>query len=41
VADLVVLSADPTSDIRHTRDIVYMFSEGRRYEAPKAVSGKR
>lgn len=31
-ADLVVLSADPTADIRHTRDIVYVFRDGRRYE---------
>jgi len=31
-ADLVVLSADPTADIRHTRDIVYVFRDGRRYQ---------
>jgi imidazolonepropionase-like amidohydrolase len=30
-ADLVVLSGDPTTDIRHTRDIVYVFRDGRRY----------
>ena len=30
-ADLVVLSADPTADIRHTRDIVWVFQGGRRY----------
>jgi imidazolonepropionase-like amidohydrolase len=30
-ADLVVLSADPLADIRHTRDIVYVFQAGRRY----------
>src|SRR5262249_54516666 len=30
-ADLVVLSADPTADIRHTRDIVAVFKGGRRY----------
>ena len=40
-ADLVVLSADPTADIRHTRDIVYVFRDGRRYlplaaRAPRA-----
>jgi imidazolonepropionase-like amidohydrolase len=34
-ADLVVLSADPTTDIRHTRDIVWVFHAGRRY-APLA-----
>jgi imidazolonepropionase-like amidohydrolase len=34
-ADLVVLSADPTADIRHTRDIVYVVRAGRRY-APLA-----
>jgi imidazolonepropionase-like amidohydrolase len=32
LADLVVLSADPSTDIRHTRDIVYVFRAGRRYE---------
>jgi imidazolonepropionase-like amidohydrolase len=31
-ADLVVLSADPTADIRHTRDILYVFRDGRRYQ---------
>lgn len=30
-ADLVVLSADPTHDISHTRDIVYVYRNGRRY----------
>jgi imidazolonepropionase-like amidohydrolase len=30
-ADLVVLSADPLADIRHTRNIVYVFRAGRRY----------
>jgi imidazolonepropionase-like amidohydrolase len=36
-ADLVVLSSDPTADIRHTRDIVSVFRDGRRY-APLAAS---
>jgi imidazolonepropionase-like amidohydrolase len=40
-ADLVVLSADPSEDIRHTRDIVYVFREGRRFEPLKTVSSKR
>jgi imidazolonepropionase-like amidohydrolase len=31
-ADLVVLSADPVADIRHTRDIVVVFRNGIRYE---------
>jgi imidazolonepropionase-like amidohydrolase len=31
-ADLVVLSADPVADIGHTRDIVMVFRNGRRYE---------
>ncbi len=31
-ADLVVLSADPATDIRHTRDIVCVFRDGRRYD---------
>ena len=31
-ADVVVLSADPTTDIRHTRDIVCVFRDGRRYD---------
>jgi len=39
-ADLVVLSADPTADIRHTRDIVYVFRDGRRYQ-PIADSAAR
>jgi len=30
-ADLVVLSADPAADIRHTRDIVYVFRAGQRF----------
>lgn len=30
-ADLVVLSGDPTADIRRTRDIVDVFRAGRRY----------
>jgi imidazolonepropionase-like amidohydrolase len=30
-ADLVVLSADPVADIRHTRDIVLVFRDGVRY----------
>jgi imidazolonepropionase-like amidohydrolase len=34
-ADLVVLWSDPTRDIRRTRDIVYVFRDGRRY-APLA-----
>lgn len=37
-ADLVVLWSDPTKDIRHTRDIVYVFRDGRRY-AP--LAGRR
>ena len=44
VADLVVLSDDPSADIRHTRDIVYVFREGRRFEplnAGRAQAGKR
>jgi len=44
VADLVVLSGDPSADIRHTRDIVYVFREGRRLEPLKTVqaqAGKR
>jgi hypothetical protein len=36
----VVLSADPSVDIRHTRDIVSVYRSGRRY-APVEVSGKR
>jgi imidazolonepropionase-like amidohydrolase len=39
-ADLVVLSADPTGDIRHTRDIVYIFRDGRRYEPIEAASAR-
>jgi len=39
-ADLVVLSADPSADIRHTRDIVAVYRGGRRY-GPIEVSGKR
>ena len=31
-ADLVVLSADPVADIRHTQDIVCVFRDGRRYD---------
>ncbi len=31
-ADLVVLAADPTADIRHTRDIICVFRDGRRYD---------
>jgi imidazolonepropionase-like amidohydrolase len=38
-ADLVVLSADPTSDIWHTREIVYVFRDGRRYEPIRITSG--
>jgi imidazolonepropionase-like amidohydrolase len=36
-ADLVVLSADPVADIRHTRDIVLVFRNGIRY-APLSPS---
>jgi imidazolonepropionase-like amidohydrolase len=39
-ADLVVLSADPLADIRHTQDIVYVFQAGRRY-LPLAPSPAR
>jgi imidazolonepropionase-like amidohydrolase len=39
-ADLVVLWSDPTTNIRHTRDIVYVFRDGRRY-APLASSKHR
>ena len=31
-ADLVVLSADPVADIRHTRDVVMVFRNGVRYD---------
>jgi imidazolonepropionase-like amidohydrolase len=41
VADLVVLSADPSADIRHTRDIVYVFREGRRFEPVKRAQAQR
>jgi imidazolonepropionase-like amidohydrolase len=41
VADLVVLSADPSADIRHTRDIVYVFREGRRFEPLTASQARR
>jgi imidazolonepropionase-like amidohydrolase len=37
-ADLVVLSADPTADIRHTRDIVLVFRDGIRYAPLSARS---
>jgi imidazolonepropionase-like amidohydrolase len=39
-ADLVVLWSDPTANIRHTRDIVYVFRDGRRY-APLADGHRR
>jgi imidazolonepropionase-like amidohydrolase len=38
-ADLVVLSADPVADIRHTRDIVLVFRNGVRY-APLPPSAR-
>jgi imidazolonepropionase-like amidohydrolase len=41
VADLVVLSGDPTADIRHTRDIVYVFKAGRRYEPLTPTQAQR
>jgi imidazolonepropionase-like amidohydrolase len=41
VADLVVLSADPSADIRHTRDIVYVFREGRRFEPVTPAQARR
>jgi imidazolonepropionase-like amidohydrolase len=40
VADLVVLSADPSADIRHTRDIVDVFREGRRFEPLKPAEAQ-
>jgi imidazolonepropionase-like amidohydrolase len=38
-ADLVVLSADPTADIRHTKEIIYVFRDGRRYDPIRMTSG--
>ena len=40
VADLVVLSGDPSADIGHTRDIVYVFREGRRFEPLKPAQAQ-
>jgi imidazolonepropionase-like amidohydrolase len=38
-ADLVVLSADPMADIRHTKEIIYVFRDGRRYDPIRMTSG--
>jgi len=41
VGDLVVLSANPSADISHARDIVYVFRQGRRFEPRRVVSTKQ
>jgi imidazolonepropionase-like amidohydrolase len=38
-ADLVVLSADPTADIRNTREIVWVFRGGRRFPPLREAPG--